>query len=376
MKKILVCCSSFYPAYKSGGPVRSLCNLVDALDDSVILDVISKDRDMGDTESFINIKINSWANSYKKASVYYLSPEYHFLFNLKNIFAGKFYDVIYLNSFFDFKFSIRFLLLGIFGRIKTKSFIIAPRGELTNGAMSLKSFKKRIYLALFKFLGGNNRVTFHFTSQGEVDEAIGFLGNVKYQLIPNMHESPPQYIEKEKNVGSINILFLSRISPKKNLITILKTLNLLDTGIINLTIAGTIDDNAYWESCKLLIDLLPQNINVEFLGPLSRNNVRKELNKSHLFFLPTLNENYGHAIVEAMMHSNIVMLSNQTPWSDVKNYGGYVGDVNNIDYYFESLKKIIKMDKNDFNSSTRKTYGFCSAILDHNAYRIKKMFSH
>tara|TARA_R110001592_G_scaffold79795_2_gene238361 strand:- start:7561 stop:8688 length:1128 start_codon:yes stop_codon:yes gene_type:complete len=375
MKNILVCCSSFYPAYKSGGPVRSLCNLVDELDDSVVLDVISNDRDMGDTESFTNIKVNSWANSYKKANVYYLSPEYHFLFNLKNIFAGKFYEVIYLNSFFDFKFSIRFLLLVILGRLKTKSIILAPRGELTTGAMSLKAFKKKIYLAFFKCIGGNNRVTFHFTSQGEVDEAIGFLGNVKYQLIPNMHETPPQYIEKEKNVGSINILFLSRISPKKNLITILNTLNFLDTGIINFTIAGTIDDKAYWEKCQLLIDLLPQNINVEFLGPLSRNDVREELNKSHLFFLPTLNENYGHAIVEAMVHSNIVMLSNQTPWTDVRNYGGFVGDVYDIDYYSESIKEIIKMNKGDFNFSTRNIYGFCSAILDDNASRIKKMFN-
>jgi hypothetical protein len=70
------------------------------------------------------------------------------------------------------------------------------------------------------------------------------------------------------------------------------------------------------------------------------------------------------------------MLSNQTPWSDVKKHGGYVGDVNNIDYYSESLKNIIKMDKSDFNSSTRKTYGFCSTILYKNACRVKEMFSH
>jgi glycosyltransferase involved in cell wall biosynthesis len=375
MKKVLVCCSSFYPAYKSGGPVRSLSNLVEELGDVAMLDVISSDRDMGDVESFVGVNVNSWSNSYKGANVHYQSPEFHFTFNLREVFFNKSYDVIYLNSFFDFKFSIRFLLLVLIGRVKAKEILLAPRGELSAGAMSLKPFKKKLYLLLFKFFRGREKVKFHFTSQEEVDEAIGLLGASTYQLIPNMHETPPSYFKKIKDVNSINIIFLSRISPKKNLIVILKTLAMLYEGDVNLTIAGTIDDKSYWEKCMSLIKCLPANINVTFLGPLDRVQVKEELNKSHLFFLPTLNENYGHAIVEAMMHSNIVIISDQTPWSGVSMHGSFVGDVYDIPYYLESIEKIISMNENDFNVATRKTYNFSNAILDSNVSQIKQMFN-
>ena len=142
MKKVLVCCSSFYPAYKSGGPVRSLCNLIDVLGDSVMFDVLTSDRDMGDPDPFEYIVTNSWDNCYKEARVFYISPWYHSLLSVSKIFSEKRYDILYLNSFFDFKYSIRFLFLAILGRLKTRNIILAPRGELTLGAMSLKPFKK------------------------------------------------------------------------------------------------------------------------------------------------------------------------------------------------------------------------------------------
>jgi glycosyltransferase involved in cell wall biosynthesis len=374
MKKCLIVCGSFYPAFKSGGPVRSLTNLVSLLGHDMSFDVVTSDKDLGDDSSMDGIKVNSWDNTFGCSKIFYISSIFFLFKNYKKIFNNKCYDVVYLNSFFDFRFTISFLIFITFGLIKTKKILLAPRGEITFGAMSLSPIKKRIYLRFFKLLKIHKNIEFHFTSYEEMAEALVFLGDVKFKLAPNMHAPMPHFREKIKNLNEINILFLSRISPKKNLLVVLESLKQLKFGTINLTIAGVVDDIKYWDKCLEIIDVLPKNINVKYLGAIDREKVPVELSKSHLFFLPTLNENYGHAIVEAMMHSNIVMLSDQTPWSEVAEYGGFIGRVNDTVYYSESIIKLLVMEESLFNFKTKEIYDFCHKRLNDNISKINQIF--
>ena len=43
--------------------------------------------------------------------------------------------------------------------------------------------------------------------------------------------------------------------------------------------------------------------------------------KHDLFFLPTLGENYGHVIAEALMAGTPVLIADTTPWRDLENEG-------------------------------------------------------
>lgn len=53
--------------------------------------------------------------------------------------------------------------------------------------------------------------------------------------------------------------------------------------------------------------------------------LEKHLNDIMHFFFPTLGENYGHVIVEAMMNNCLVILSEGvTPWDDYKEKGGFL----------------------------------------------------
>jgi glycosyltransferase involved in cell wall biosynthesis len=45
------------------------------------------------------------------------------------------------------------------------------------------------------------------------------------------------------------------------------------------------------------------------------------LSQHDLFFLPTLGENYGHVIVEALQAGLPILISDQTPWRDLKDRG-------------------------------------------------------
>jgi len=374
MKKILLVFPSFYPAYKSGGPVRSATNLIKLLKNKYVFDVFTADKDLGETEQFNNVNIDSWSNEYMGSNVYYSSDRNNSLLKIKSLFSKKKYDVVYLNSFFSYVYSIKFLILYKLGFIKCNTLILAPRGELTHGAMSLKSFKKKCYLFFFKLLGLSNGIKFHFTSEDEKSESLQFINSTNYIIAPNMHSELPSYRCKEKIKNELKILFLSRVSPKKNLLIAIDALSKITNSQVEFTIAGEIDDSSYWNRCEEKIKTLPANIRVHMIGAVGRERVSEELFNSHLFILPTLNENYGHAIVEAMMHSNIVLISDQTPWSAVDNNGGLVVYDNNVSSYTQKIEEVLLLDKIEFNKKTRNIYTYCDAILQSNITSINEMF--
>lgn len=373
-KKVLMVCPSFYPAYKSGGPVRSATNLIRLLNNKYEIDVFTADRDLGDNKAFANIHVNSWCNKYFGTNVYYLSESNYSFFKLMNIFKKKYYDVIYLNSFFNYRYTISFLFLYKFGFIKCGSIILAPRGELTRGAMSFRYLKKKLYLFFYNLLGLGINIKYHFTSREEQLESVEFINSSNYILAPNMHSDIPPYRKKSKTVGYLELVFLSRISPKKNLLLVLDTLSKVQDGNVNLIIAGEIDDKLYWEKCKDRILTLPNNITVNFLGALNRESVSELLFNSHTFMLPTLNENYGHAIVEAMMHSNLVLISENTPWSGVQFYNGSVVYNEELDNYVDKIQEMLLLDEELFNVKTKNIYKYCESILENNIEAISNIF--
>lgn len=373
LNNLLIVTRSFYPGVKSGGPVRSITNLLNILPDNIDAEIITLDRDLGDCEHYPDIKINSWDNLYGKFKVFYMHPFFH-IYKLFSILKVNNYDIVYLNSFFDYFFTIRFVLLYKFGLLKSGSLVLAPRGELTFGAMSLKKNKKIIYLSIFKLFGLHNKICFHFTSDIEKNESLYYLGDVKYIVAPNMHEKIVDYKLKDKNKNELNLLFLSRISAKKNLLTALMALNFDFKGIINLEIAGNIEDHKYWEQCEIIISKLPKNVHVTYLGALSRERVKSAFGSSHAFILPTLNENYGHAIVEAMINSNNVILSQNTPWSEVSKNGGFVVHGDCVEQYRNCIQKLLVMDSSQFNKSTKLVYDYCYIELKKNETSAKSIF--
>lgn len=374
MKKKLFVFPSFYPAYKSGGPVRSATNLINLLKEKYLFDVFTADRDLGDDKPFEGVKIDSWDNKFGNANVFYSSSSKHSFQKLLKVLSTREFDTIYLNSFFNYRYSIQFVILFKLGLLKCEALILAPRGELTNGAMSIKTFKKQVYLFIFKILGLKSNITFHFTSESEKIESLNFIGKSMSLVVPNMHGELPYYMSKEKAAGELNLLFLSRISPKKNLLIALAALSNIKGGIVNFTIAGEVDDSAYWHKCKAKSNSLPSNIKVNYIGAINREQVSEELFKSHMFILATLNENYGHAIVEAMMHSNLVLISDNTPWTGVQEHGGAVVYDQNVNDYSKEIEKALSLDGFEFNSQTQSVYNYCNAILQSNVASINEMF--
>ena len=83
------------------------------------------------------------------------------------------------------------------------------------------------------------------------------------------------------------------------------------------------EDHEYWSKCIALITQLPKNVVVTYKKELAFNEVQTTISNYHALFLPTLNENFGHSIVESLLSGCPAIISDQTPWDDLeKNNAG------------------------------------------------------
>ncbi|EJL6662437.1 glycosyltransferase family 4 protein, partial [Vibrio cholerae] len=264
----------------------------------------------------------------------------------------------------------------LLGYINHKDIILAPRGELTKGAMSLKGFKKKVFLGMFLLFRLHKRIKFHLTSEQELRDFNAYIKTDNFIMCPNMHEPVPEYCNKEKNVNQLNVLFLSRISKKKNLeyaIKILSKVHIPEGSEITFNIVGTIEDYSYFERCKFLASKV-DNVEFIFHGAATRSEVKDFMSNSHVFLLPTLNENYGHAIVEAMVNSNIVIISDNTPWNELNNFGGLAISLDDIVPFVKGIEKVLCMSNDEFNLATKNTYLFIKKSLSDNEEKIENFF--
>ncbi len=230
-------------------------------------------------------------------------------------------DVLYLNTPFSIGEAILPALVASL-RSHPIPLVMAPRGGLDPGALSLKRVKKLTFLRILRLSRLPHRMTWQASTELEASHIVDRIGNVRVLIASNF---PLPILSDHagaigKVPGQLRILFLSRVSPKKNLPYLLDRVAAV-RGHVELTIAGPIEDPSYWDECKRRIASLPENIRVTYAGHLSHGEIPAVLAAHHVFALPTLGENFGHAIVEALSAGCPVIISDQTPWHQIEELG-------------------------------------------------------
>ena len=348
--KILALVNFYLPGYKGGGPIQSVANMAAFLGENFRFQVITTDRDHRDSTPYPGVRPGEW-QEVGRARVLYVAPGDLSLSQLRRILNNTEYDVLYLNSFFHPQFTIQPLLLRWAGIVRRTPIVVAPRGEFSPGALRIKCLKKRLYLAAVKMLGLYNEVIWHASSHDEeaqIRNCFGcgaIIGRAPIIVAPDMVSLPgPMCRVGVKERGRLRIVFVSRISPKKNLTGALRCLNGL-RGAIEFDICGHVDNEAYWEECQKIIHGLPSNINVRYLGSIPHDQLTQEIAHHDLFFLPTFGENFGHVIVEALWAGCPVLISDQTPWRDLESkHAGWDLPAEQVSSFQDVVQRCIDMD--------------------------------
>jgi len=305
----------YLPGYKSGGPIRSIKNMVERMSRNFNFKIVTSDRDATDTSSYNGIKSDTWIRV-GEANVYYSSRQGRSFCQLYKILNNTTYDILYLSSVFFFDFTIKPLLLRRLFLLPQKPIVLAARGEFSKGALAIKSLKKKSFLSFARAIGLYSGLTWQASSSLEAKDIRRVMGdNVSVSIAPNLAPAndPPDVRHKVKPRGQLRVLFLSRISPKKNLHRALELLSKVNA-TVKYTIVGPVRDKAYWVKCQNIINNLPKHITVEYRGSVPHSEVSGIMADHDLFFMPTAGENYGHVIQEALAAGTPVLISDQTPW--------------------------------------------------------------
>jgi len=197
-----------------------------------------------------------------------------------------------------------------------------------------------------------DKVRWHASTEQEAKEIKAIFGNrAEVRVALNLSSVKPAVSEtKIKNAGQMNLVFFSRISKKKNLHLVLQWLEKIPEHLkITFHIYGTLEDDAYWSQCNDLIKLLPPNITVEYKGVVDAGKSESVFENNHFSILPTMHENYGHAIVESLAFGVPVIISNNTPWHGLEaKHAGFDFPLENQQQFIDSIVKAASMDQKTY----------------------------
>ena len=106
------------------------------------------------------------------------------------------------------------------------------------------------------------------------------------------------------------LLYLSRLSPKKNPEMLIRAFANLDLPKTKLVLAGP-NESGYLEKLQSIRSELGLESDVVFVGPLFGNEKISALVDADIFVLPSTNENFGNVIAESVAAGTPVVITNK-----------------------------------------------------------------
>jgi glycosyltransferase involved in cell wall biosynthesis len=357
--RVLIFCDYYPPGNESSGGMRTIVNTIERLADEFDFWVITRYHEKID---YNGLKIGDW-NYLENAKVFYIQRICPL--KLRKLIKSISPDTIYSNSFFS-TFTVNLVLLKKL-RLIDVTLVIAPEGELSKGALSLKRRKKSIYLYLAKLFGLYENLIWKATSELEKAEIQNYVDG-KIFVVPNM---PPKEIfpsfnvelKPRKNEKEVRLVFLSRIHPKKNLKFLLNLLTQYKDDVL-LDVYGLEEDKDYLNDCLKIANRMNERVKVRFRGEVRNKDVPATLFDYHFFVLPTLGENFGHVIVEALAAGCPLIISNTTPWQRLDEKGiGWDLPLDDCEAWHRVLNFCINMDDVTFKDMSLKARNFIELWL-------------
>lgn len=328
---VLVLTDHFSPAFRAGGPVRSL-EAITRLPLGVRFAVLTRNRDLGATEPLAEVPAGCWVDRDGTQVLYVDTRSVRGWVSALRALRGRRFDVWYLNSLFSPLAALLPLLLHRTGIGGARRVVLAPRGEAAPGALALTAGRKAVALRLMRLLRLLRPVVWHATSPTEQDDILRLTGAPPDRVVLAAQvvrpvEGPAAVEPPAPGPGGVTrAAFLSRISPKKNLLAAVEALEHV-AGPVELRVLGPVEDADYWGRCLQAARRLPARHAVRYDGVVPPEDVGTALAAADLFLFPTLSENFGHVIYEALASGCPVVVGAETPWTaDVAAGCGWVVD--------------------------------------------------
>ena len=147
-----------------------------------------------------------------------------------------------------------------------------------------------------------------------------------------------------KTRDEARIVFVSRLVRKKNLDFAIQLLAHAE-GRILFDIYGPREDPRYWDECAALMETLPANVTTAYRGDVAPAAVSELFTQYDLLLFPTLSENFGYVILEALTGGCPVLISDTTPWRNLAEHmAGWDLPLTEPQRFVTMLQQVVGMD--------------------------------
>jgi len=355
LPKILIIYEFFDPAYKAGGIIQSLRNMIKLLQNDYEFHVITGAFDLNELQPLDGIKVNEWNKMQiadnTSVNIWYDDKKRLDLIKMKKLINSVAPDIIYINGFMHITFLFNPLMVIKYSDLCFKKIVVAPRGMLQDGAVATKSAKKKWYIKLIQLMGLTKNIYWHITSINELEGIKHYFPHsaARYTLAGNIPQKPiKQIVASIKQAGKLSLVYASIITEKKNLYYLLEALQFAKSEI-HLSIYGVIKESAYWNQCNLLIQQLPKNIQATYKGDYQPQQIQSIISEHDALVLLSKGENFSHAIFESLGAGRPVISSHFTSWNNLAiESAGWNFTIDNLAETAESLDQLTAMNNTDW----------------------------
>lgn len=225
--------------------------------------------------------------------------------------------------------------------------ILSPHGMLEPYIMNRNPWKKRIALALYQNKAIKSANYIHATAQSELDNIrnLGFDNPAK--VVANGIDISEVSEKKWGEFETVtNLLFLSRVHPKKGIDILIEAVSRLKRYNLCIKIVGE-GEKAYIEELKQKTINYCVEKQFEFAGGIYGNDKWSAIANADLFVLPTHSENFGIVVAEALASRVPVITTTGTPWEELNLHScGWWIDLS-VDSLVDALEKAISLPKSE-----------------------------
>lgn len=199
--------------------------------------------------------------------------------------------------------------------------IISPRGMLAPAALAFSRLKKRAFWALLQGPATRGAACIHATSDQEYEEIRSFGLANPVAVIPNGIDLPEAPAGQRMPPAQRVVLSLGRVHPKKGLARLVRAWSKVEASCPEwrLRIAGPPEAGHDDELRVLAMALGLTRVSVE--GPIYGEAKTIAYQDADVFVLPTLNENFGLTVAEALAAGTPAISTKGAPWSGLDSEG-------------------------------------------------------